>query len=183
MLRTTRGLVLLLAVSVLIACQSPSDPDETPDFLDVTVSPEPAVASGPGTGRFYVVQRDDRPDETREYDWTTSFTVTVRLNEHADDEDVNLEFPVRITAATVKVQQASGGIVTAPTGTESERFEYVSQASSNRFSGASTGVSMTYQVWYDLPNLRREALVTVTLTFVDENGRSFSEVVEALVAP
>jgi hypothetical protein len=42
---------------------------------------------------------------------------------------------------------------------------------------------MTFQVWYDLPNLRREALVTVSLAFQDEDGSVFSETVEVLVAP
>jgi hypothetical protein len=174
--------LLLLAAGALAGCQSPTDPDDVPDFIEVTVSPEPAVAAGP-TGRSYVVQRTDRPDEVREYDWSTTFTVTVRLTGDAADDAVGLDFPVRITSATVKVQQASGGIITPPTGSETERFESVSQASSNRFSGADTSVSMTFQVWYDLPNLRREALVTVSLAFQDEDGSVFSETVEVLVAP
>jgi hypothetical protein len=174
--------LLLFAACALAGCQSPTDPDQTPDFIEVTVSPDPAQAGGP-TGRTYVVQRTDRPDETREYDWRTTFAVTVHLNDEASDKSLDLDFPVRITAATVKVQQASGGIVTPPTGGESERFEYVSQASSNRLPGANTSVSINFEVWYDLPSLRREALVTVSLALQDDGGSTFSKTVEVLVAP
>jgi hypothetical protein len=38
-------------------------------------------------------------------------------------------------------------------------------------------------VWYDLPNLKREALVTVALVFTDNNGATFSKAVEVSVAP
>lgn len=168
----------------LLACQSPTDPNQTTDFVDTTVSPETATASGP-TGRTYKVEGSgDKPDEIREYDWHTAFTVSVTLNEHANDDNVKLDFPVDITSATVKVQQASGGIVTPPTGSETEHYEFViAQATSNRFTGVNSPIDMTFEVWYDLPNLRREALVTVTLVFKDDSGVTFSEVATVKVAP
>jgi hypothetical protein len=42
---------------------------------------------------------------------------------------------------------------------------------------------MTFDVWYALPNARREALVTVTLGFADTGSFSFTEVVPVKVAP
>lgn len=182
MYRALRGVVALMAVLVMGACQSPTDPDDIPDLIDATVSPDPATATGP-TGKFYKVEGDDNtPDEMREYDWKSTFTLGVTLTEDANDKDVGLELPLRVTAATVKVQQASGGIVTPPTGGEAERYEFViAQASANRFVAANTSLDMTFDVWYDLPSLRKEALITVTLSFTDESGAAFTEAVEVTV--
>lgn len=177
-----RALALLLVAS-LAGCQSPSDPNETFDLLDVTISPDPALSVGP-TGRFYVIEKDDEPDEIREYDWHATFTLTVRLTEDANNENVGLDLPLDITSATVAVSQASGGIVTPPTGTEKERYDFViSNSSSNRFTAVGGTVTMTFDVWYDLPNLRREALVNVTLGFSDDGTYRFTEVVPVKVAP
>ena len=184
MARAVRGVTVLLGTLCLVACQSPTDPDEVTDFIDVSVSPSPASADGP-TGRTYRVEGDgDEPDEVREYDWRTTFTVTVRLTEDALADNVSLDFPVDITAATVRVQQASGGIVTPPTGGETEKYDFViAQASSNRFTGVNSPIDMTFEVWYDLPSLRKEALVSVTLSMQDEGGATFTEVVPVRVAP
>jgi hypothetical protein len=184
MLRTVRGAAVLLGTVGLLACQSPTDPDEVTDFIDVTVSPDPAGAVGP-TGRTYKVEGDgDDPDEIREYDWKATFTLTVTLTEDAQAENVELDFPVDITAATVRVQQASGGIITPPTGGETERYDFViAQATSNRFVGINNPIDMTFEVWYDLPSLRKEALVNVTLSFEDDSGATFTEVVPVRVAP
>ena len=163
MARAVRGVTVLLGTLCLVACQSPTDPDEVTDFIDVSVSPSP---------------------EVREYDWRTTFTVTVRLTEDALADNVSLDFPVDITAATVRVQQASGGIVTPPTGGETEKYDFViAQASSNRFTGVNSPIDMTFEVWYDLPSLRKEALVSVTLSMQDEGGAAFTEVVPVRVAP
>jgi hypothetical protein len=118
------GLLLLITMAgapVISACQSPTDPDDTPsvdDFLETSVSPNPAIAGESTDGRTYrVVRGNNQPDEILRYDWKTSFSVTARLNDKADDEDY-LTFPVTLTSATVTVKQASGGIVTPPTGGE-----------------------------------------------------------------
>jgi hypothetical protein len=172
-----------LALAALGACQSPTDPNETVDLLDATVSPDPATSAGP-TGRFYTVEKDEEPDELREYDWHSSFTVTVRLTEDADDENVGLELPLDITSATITVQQASGGIVTPPTGTEKERYDFViASSSTNRLTAIGSTATMTFDVWYDLPNLRKEALVSVSLGFADDGSYRFTEVVPVRIGP
>jgi hypothetical protein len=182
-MRRTRRLLLVLASCALASCQSPSDPDETVDLLEVSIAPDPSVANGP-TGRFYTIERDDQPDEVREYDWHTTFTISVRLTEDAANENVGLDLPLDVTSATVVVQQASGGIVTPPTGGQTEKYEFViAQSSSNRFTAIGGTVSMTFDVWYDLPNLRKEALVNVTLGFRDDDTFSFTEVVPVKVGP
>jgi hypothetical protein len=185
-----RGLLLsLLAGATLLAaaCQSPTDSTETfdvDDFLETSVSPDPISADAATDGKTYrVVRGNNQPDDILRYDWKARFTVNLRLNDQADDDD-NLTFPIDVTAATVKVQQASGGIVNPPTGGDVEHFEYVlSQASSSRFEGINTSNSMTLDVWYDLPSLQREALVTVTISFKDDDGVVFSKAIDVKVAP
>jgi hypothetical protein len=185
-----RGLLLsLLAGATLLAaaCQSPTDSTETfdvDDFLETSVSPDPISADAATDGKTYrVVRGNNQPDDILRYDWKARFTVNLRLNDQADDDD-NLTFPIDVTAATVKVQQASGGIVNPPTGGDVEHFEYVlSQATSSRFEGINTSNSMTLDVWYDLPSLQKEALVTVTVSFKDDDGVVFSKAIDVKVAP
>jgi hypothetical protein len=180
--------LLCLSVVPLCACQSPTTADSTSfdvdDFVDATVSPDPAVAV-PSTGKTYrVVRGNNQPDDILEYDWKTSFTVTITLNSNATSEDVDLSFPVAITAATARVEQATGGIVSPPSGGESDHYEsLITQTSSNKFSAAETSVTMAFDVWYDLPSLRKEALITITIAFRDDDGVTFSKTVTVQVSP
>lgn len=171
---------------LVAACQSPTDPDEAldvDDFLQVTASPDPATASEATDGRTYrVVRGNNQPDEILAYDWRTSFTLTAFLNERADDDEA-VEFPVALTAITLVVKQASGGIVTPPTGGETEHYEHVTSAGSNRFPSVNTSVAIGFDVWYDLPNLRKEALVSITLSFTDNDGGAFTKTYDVRVAP
>ena len=179
-------MALLISIITSPACQSPTDPDETldiDDVLEMTVAPNPAIAVEATDGLTYrVVRGNNQPDEILPYDWRTSFTITATFNGEADDEDA-LEFPVDITSITVAVKQASGGIVTPPTGGETEKYHYVTQASTNRYGAAGSGVTVAFDVWYDLPSLRKEALVTVTFSFKDDDGGTFTKNYDVRVAP
>ena len=42
---------------------------------------------------------------------------------------------------------------------------------------------MGFEVWYDLPNKGREALVTVTLGFKDDDNNQYSDAIAVKVAP
>ena len=44
-------------------------------------------------------------------------------------------------------------------------------------------VSLSFEVWYDLPSLRKEAVVQVAASFVDNDGTSFQKTVDLRVAP
>ena len=182
MYRSSRFLVLvlfLLAAMTGSACQSPSDTDtslDVDDFVDAAGSPDPATAEASSGKTYRVVRGNNQPDDILEYDWKVSFAVTVTLNSNSTSDDVDLEFPVKITSATVKVQQASGGIVTPPTGSDSEHYDsIITQSSANTFSGANTSVTLWFDVWYDLPSLRKEALATITVIMQDDDGMSFSK--------
>jgi hypothetical protein len=181
MLRSGKLQLVLLATGLSWACQSPTSTTPTTDFIVATASPNPATANGP-TGRFYTfVSTNNQPSEQREYDWRANFTIAVTLN--SPDKNVNVTFPVKITSATVKVQQASGGIITPPTGSDVEHYEFEFTTSTNTFAGAGSTGNMNFNVWYDLPNLKREGLATVSLVFTDNVGASFSKSVEVPLAP
>jgi hypothetical protein len=181
-----RMIAVMLTVVTLAACQSPTDPDDTlevDDFLEMSVAPNPAIAVEATDGRTYrVVRGNNQPDDVLLYDWRTAFTVTATLNSQADDEDA-VEFPVDLTSITLTVKQASGGIVTPPTGGETEHFHYVTEASTNRYAAASSSVTVGFDVWYDLPSLRKEALITVSLAFKDDDGATFTKNYDVRVAP
>ena len=132
--------------------------------------------SRPSGKTYRVVRGNNQPDDILEYDWKVSFAVNVRLNSNSTSEDIDLEFPVEITSATVKVQQASGGIVTPPTGGDAEHYESViTSSTTNRISAVNGTATLYFDVWYDLPNLKKEALATITVTFKDDDGSSFSK--------
>lgn len=184
---TTLGFIALsVALLSLSACQSPTDPDETldvDDFLEIVATPSVATAVDSTDGRTYrVVRGNNQPDEILTFDWKTSFSITATLNSKADDDDA-LEFPVKLTGITIVVKQASGGIVTSPTGGETEKYDFVTSATGNQFPGINSSVSVAFDVWYDLPSLKREALVTVNLTFTDNDGVVFSKAHDVRVNP
>ena len=179
--------LLLTAVS-LLGCQSPTDPDDVINFdevVDVTASPDPVIADTQTSGRTYrVVRGNNQPDDILAYDWHAVFSTTFTFNNQANDNDVDVDFPVRVSSATVAAKQASGGIVTPPTGSETEHSEFVILSStSNQVASISSPVTMTFEVWYDFPSLRKEAVMTVAFAFVDNDGSTFQKSVDIRVAP
>lgn len=189
--RCKTGVLLALAAAmagIFAACQNPNEPTDTVDYseaLDITVEPDPIVADGATGGKVYrVVRGNNQPDEMLPYDWHAVFSSTLVLNNNATSEDLDLDFPVRITGATLVVKQATGGIITPPSGTEKEAFEYVPLAASgNQFTAVASPISLTFEMWYDLPSLRRESVVTLTYAFVDNDGTSFQRAIDFKVAP
>lgn len=187
-IRVGRATALPLIAMSALACQSPTSADDTIDYddvVDVTSSPDPIIAETSTDGRTYRVTRNEQPDEIRTFDWHAVFTVTVVFNQDALDNDVDLDFPIRLTASSLAVKQAAGGVVTPPpSGGEAERYEYAPlSASGNMFSGVNAPVSLTFEIWYDLPSLRKEAVVTVTFAFQDDDGKTFQKVEDIRVAP
>jgi hypothetical protein len=183
MFRSPKVAPMLLAACWLGACQSPTTAT-TSDFIVATTAPDPAQAAGPGTGKFDNILGDaTHADQVLEYDWVTQFNMSVTLTSDATNSNVGVKFPVTLTSLTIKVQQASGGIVTPPTGSDVEHYEFLTSASSNTFAGANNNVNIGFTVWYHLPSLRKESLITVSLTFTDANNATFSKSVSVKVAP
>lgn len=179
--------VTLLTIGLLAGCQNPTDPDDVVAFdevVDVSAAPNPIAADTSTGGRTYrVVRGNNQPDEILPYDWHAVFTTTLTFNNNAVSDDVDVAFPVRITATTVAVKQASGGIITTPTGGETEKFDFAISAGSNTVSGVGVPLSTTFEVWYDLPSLRKEAIITVTFVFEDDDGATYQRAVDFTVAP
>ena len=172
--------LLLTSGAFVVACQSPTKSTETydvDDFLDAAASPDPAPAAVCTDGKTYrVVRGNNQPDDILAYDWITRFSVTLTFNSNATSKDVDLTFPVTITAATAKAEQATGGIVSPPTGGDVEHYESaIVSTTSNKFTGVGSAQTITFDVWYDMPNLMREALVTVTVNLKDTDGVTFSK--------
>jgi len=183
-------IVILGAAAALTAsaCQNPTEPTDTVDYseaLDISVDPDPIVADGSTGGKLYrVVRGNNQPDEMLPYDWHAVFSSTLVLNGNATSEDLDLDFPIRIVGVTLVVKQATGGIITPPSGSEKEAFEYVPlSASGNQFTAVANPISLSFEMWYDLPSLRKESVVTLTYAFVDNDGTSFQRIVDFKVAP
>ena len=187
MWRVTRGSIIVMAL-LAAGCQSPTDPDSSTnytDILDVTATPNPLIADTATGGRTYrVVRGNNQPDDILEYDWHAIFSLALTLNDKAKDKDLAVDFPVKLSATTIAVKQASGGIVTPPTGADTEKSEFVIlNTSSNQLSAIGNPMTGMFEVWYDLPNLRKEAVVQVTFSFTDNDGTTFSILKEITVAP
>ena len=190
MYRTVRHtfiLITLAGCSLLTACQSPTDPGNTgptvDEFIDVGVSPDPIVAEEATDGKSYKVTEND-VTVTRLYDWKTRFNVTVRLNDTANDKDLDLTWPVDITASAADPDQATGGIRNPPpTGEAEYHASEIAATTGNRFLAANSSQTLTIDLWYDFPNLRKEALVVVTLSFRDADGKTFTRTAEFRISP
>jgi hypothetical protein len=178
-----------LAALSLSGCQKTDSTDTTlkvDDFVVSTTTPTTPNADGPGTGKTYrVVRGNNQPDDIVEYQYHVTFSTTTTINNHATDDSVKLAFPVTLSAATVKVQQASGGIVNPPTGGDVEHYEYVTSASGNTIGGVNGAITITYEIWYSLPSGRKEALVTESLSFTDDSStpKTFTKTVNVQLAP
>jgi hypothetical protein len=188
MLRVVKGGAAIAAAVLLVsACQSPTNPDDSigvDDFVDGSVSPDPVNASEATDGKTYRVARNNATDDILAYDWKANFGVTIRLNSTADDKDLDLSWPVKITSVAVTVQQASGGVVTPPTGSDAVHSEYVLRDSTgNVFGSSNTSNGFGVDVWYDLPSLRKEALITIVVGLVDDDGRTFQKNIDVKVNP
>jgi hypothetical protein len=186
----TLPVALLAAALPLSGCQKTDSTDSSlkvDDFCVASQNPNPATADGPGTGVTYrVVIGNNQPDEIREYDWHTMFGVGVTINNNATKDSVKLSFPVTLTSVNVVAKQASGGIITPPSGTDLEYSKFVILGSSGSQITAVNGViNMNFEMWYDFPNLRKEAVLVVTLNFSDDSStpKTFTKTFNVKVAP
>jgi hypothetical protein len=93
---------VVAAVFALPACQNPNDQSDTVDYSEAlgSPSPDPIEADTSTGGKTYrVVRGNNQPDELLPYDWHTVFSSTLVLNDKANNEDLDLDFPLRITGA------------------------------------------------------------------------------------
>jgi len=171
MRRAVKILLPLLAAAWLGACNAPTSSTPT---LEVTMSasPDPATASGP-TGVTYKVTNADDSVTLYEYDYRTSFTVTIQETSG---------MALNITALNLTIQQATGGIVITPSGGDQVYYKFTSSAPTNHIN-ANGSAAVGFDVWYDLPNGGKEALVTVGFSFEDDDDNTYSDTLQVKVAP
>lgn len=170
MRKITTIAVLVMAACWLVSCESPTS--ATSIDLTLTASPDPALAEA-SSGVTYKVTNSDDTVSSYDYTWRTSFTVTVQ-----EEGGKGLD----ITAVDLAVQMASGGIVIQPSGGETIYYKFTSSAGGNRVN-ANGSASIGFTVWYDLPNDQKEALVTVTMGFEDDDDYNYTESIKVKVAP
>ena len=171
MRRAVPTLLSLVAAAGLSACNAPTS--ETPTLeVTITSNPDPAAAIGP-TGVQYKVTNADNSVTYYDYEYRTSFTLTIQ-------ETGGLALD--ITALNLTVQQATGGIVITPSGGDQVYFKFNSSAPTNHINANGTA-TVGFDVWYDLPNGGREALITVGLTFQDADDNTYSDTHQVKVAP
>jgi hypothetical protein len=173
-----RAVLILLPLAAtfgLGGCSSPTSSSPTFDVA-LTADPDPANGTGP-TGVTYKVTNADDTVSTYEYDWRTIFTV--RIQEKAG-------LALDITQLNATVQQATGGIVIPPSGGEQVYYKFSSSSSVNHVNANGTA-DVGFDVFYDLPNLKREALVTVSFAFkyTDSNDQdyTYTKTLDVRVAP
>ena len=169
--RAVSAFVLITAAALLPACSAPTSSSPTLE-VTITSNPDPASASGP-TGVQYKVTNADDTVSIYEYDFRTSFSITVQ-----ETGGMALD----VTALNLTVQQATGGIVIPPSGGDQIYFKFNSAAPTNRIN-ANGSASVGFDVWYDLPSGGREALVTVGFSFEDEDDNVYSTTAQVKVAP
>ena len=161
----------LVVAACLPACSSPTSSTKTLD-VTLTANPDPATGSGP-TGVQYKVTNADSTVSYYDYDYRTSFTVTIQENAGT---------ALDITAIDLKVQQATGGIVITPSGGDQIYFKFNSSAVTNRIN-AKGSADIGFDAWYDLPNGGREALVTVGISLKDDDDNTYSKTLQVKIAP
>jgi hypothetical protein len=171
MRRAAPTFLSLVVAACLPACSSPTSSSPTLD-VTLTANPDPSTASGP-TGVQYKVTNADSTVSFYEYDYRTSFTVTIKENAGT---------ALDITAIDLKVQQATGGIVITPSGGDQIYYKFNSSAVTNRIN-AKGSADVGFDTWYDLPNGGREALVTVGFSFKDDDNNTYSDTLQLKVAP
>jgi hypothetical protein len=115
--------------------------------------------------------------------------VSVYDYDHRVHFDVNIKdnagLALDITSINLTVQQAAGGIVVTPSGGDQVYFKFSSSAATNHIN-ANGAADVGFDVWYDLPNQGREALITVGFTFeheADDNTYTYSDTAKVKVAP
>jgi hypothetical protein len=177
MIRIAKGVVLALPALLLSACQSPTTSSTSSSTgINVTTTNSPLLATAqPSHGVTYTVPQNNAPDQVREFPWQTTFTVNLKNN-----DTVGMD----VTSVTLKVQQAIAGIVVPSTTSDTEhyQFTFTPESGSKRLAGSGTS-ALDFNVWYALPNGGAEALVTIGITFTNDNSISDSRTVTEQVLP
>jgi hypothetical protein len=159
-----------IALLSFVACDAPTESSELD--LDLTCEPSPITASA-SHGVTYAITNADDTTTTYEYPWLANFTVLIK-----EEGGMDLE----MTSVNLKVEQASGGIVITPSGGDTEHYKFNFSASDNELPANGT-MAVGFNAWYDLPSDGREALITATMSFKDDDDYVYSDSKQCRVSP
>ena len=174
MLERTSLMGLLAAGLSLAACsETPLEPTDAMAPVEpvfISTAPDPVYAV-PSTGMTFV-----EDDQVREYAFLASFHLILRGNPER-------EIGVSVSSDSILLQQLLTTPVVGPGGgVDRERYDYESRAEGDRIEpGGET--TRAFDVWYTLPSGRREAIINITLNFVDDLGITFERVQRITVEP
>jgi len=190
MMRTVCAMGLATATLGMMGCQSPTSSSSSfnvDNFVDSTVIPNPTAAVGSTDGRTYrVVRGNNQPDDVLPFQFITTYDIVLTFNANSTNNSNNVKFPVTITSATAKVEQAASGIVTTPSSGDVEHYDSaIVSSTTNAIAQVGAGVEMVFKVWYALPNGGREALITETISMKDSSDtpQTFAKTVQVRVSP
>ena len=165
-----------IAALSLTACgeSSPTAPTTTTTTTTTTSSaitllaaPDTAMAE-PSAGVTYIEN-----GQVLEFQWKTSFAIIVRLAEG--------QVASNVRSLSLALQQASGGILITPVTGETERFRFVTRPSGNRLEAAGE-VVIEFDLFYTLPNRGKEALITISLTLLNDSSVNLTESIQLRIA-
>jgi hypothetical protein len=111
-MRRVSTTAVLVGVLGFLGCSAPTSP--TTLTATLTANPNPTTAAASQGVSYTLIGDSTHPDVTKAYPYTTSFVVDI---EETGGTALN------ITAVNLRVQQASGGIVIAPSGGEVEHAD------------------------------------------------------------
>ncbi len=171
MVRKVWTVVALASTLGLASCDSNNlfDPTRTLSvFVELSADPD-VVNAASAAGETFMVG-----DDTVEFDWKTSFRLVSSLSE--DQPQATL------TALALLVQQATGGIIISPPPGQAETFRFDTRTDGNIITPGTDKIS-EFDVWYTLPNEGREAVITVTASYINDAGLTRTDNVTVRVAP
>jgi len=173
--------VLVLVVALpLAACSDEASPTAptTPTGTTTTTgvnfavtleaAPDPTVAT-PSTGVTYV-----QDGQVLAYQWTTTFAVVVRLDAEQTASNV--------TALSLALQQSTGGIRITPVTGEDEQYRFATRPSGSRLEPGGE-VVIEFDLFYTLPNQGKEAVITVSMDFLNDSGMTLNKNIQLQIAP
>lgn len=162
-----RDLVVAVPLAALAAaCSQDTATDTSTSATSTTVTPTVTAAADPQPAAA-VASTDPA------FAWQATFRVTLV-------ESAGAAATVRTLSANL--EQAAGGIVITPPAGLDESFRFVVRAESGNRIAANGSLPIDFDFFYSLPNLGREALVTIVLTLVDDASSTSTVSAQARVA-
>jgi hypothetical protein len=173
--------VLVLVIALPLAACSEEDSPTAPTSTTTTTSssgvnlavtleaaPDPTVATS-SSGVTYV-----KDAQLLAYQWTTTFAVVVRLDAEQTASNV--------TSLSLALQQSSGGILITPVSGEDEQYRFATRPSGSRLEPGGE-VVIEFDLFYTLPNQGKEAVITVSMDFLNDSGMTLNKNIQLQIAP